>query len=150
MVSQLAVSFFVLVATLRSALLYFKTTSMELYLRALEITKWCSGRFKSSILIIVLSYIVSDTRADTWLFMSSPFPTLMTVLLYLVVIHQGPKLMSNYNPFDLKKALVVYNFGLVLLSSYMVFEVKMQSKSFSTPFFFFGNRAKYILCSIQV
>ena len=61
----------------------------------------------------------------------------MTVLLYLVVIHQGPKLMSNYNPFDLKKALVVYNFGLVLLSSYMVFEVKMQSKSFSTPVFFF-------------
>ncbi|GFS01433.1 elongation of very long chain fatty acids protein [Elysia marginata] len=74
-------------------------------------------------------YIMSkrDPRADSWMLMDSPFPTVLIVLVYLVAIYQGPKLMHLQNPLNLKNLIVVYNFGLVLLSVYMVFEFIMSS-----------------------
>ncbi|GFO20944.1 elongation of very long chain fatty acids protein [Plakobranchus ocellatus] len=68
-----------------------------------------------------------DTRVDQWMFMSSPFPTILVVLVYLISVTQGPKWMANFKPLNLKNLLVVYNFGLVLLSVYMVFEFIMSS-----------------------
>ncbi|RUS76900.1 hypothetical protein EGW08_015339 [Elysia chlorotica] len=71
-------------------------------------------------------------KADNWLLMDSPFPTLLVVVIYLVAIHQGPKYMSQHKPFDLKPLLVIYNFGLVLLSLYMLFEFVMSSWAVSS------------------
>lgn len=70
-----------------------------------------------------LLVILSDSRVDNWLFMSSPWPTLTLTALYLLICYTGPKLMENRKPWDLKAFIVIYNFCLVLLSAYMFIEV---------------------------
>ena len=55
--------------------------------------------------------------------MSTPRPVLGLVSLYLVIVIFGPRLMMNREAFHINWLLVVYNFGLVLLSFYMFSEV---------------------------
>ncbi|XP_071104409.1 very long chain fatty acid elongase 7-like [Haliotis cracherodii] len=63
-----------------------------------------------------------DLRTDGWFLMESVWPTVATVLVYLVIVTWGPRLMSNRPAFQLNNVLVAYNFCLMLLSMYMVFE----------------------------
>ena len=58
--------------------------------------------------------------ADTWLFMQSPIPVVLTLALYLYfVLNLGPKLMKNRQAFELKNALIFYNAYQVLFSSWL-------------------------------
>ena len=57
--------------------------------------------------------------------MSTPWPTLGLVFLYVMLVTIGPKIMKNREPFGLKWILVVYNFGVVILSVYMLCEVRI-------------------------
>ena len=41
----------------------------------------------------------------------------------MIICFIGPKLMAKRQPFELKGVLIVYNFGMVLLSVYMFKEV---------------------------
>lgn len=46
------------------------------------------------------------------------------LLCYLFfVLYLGPRLMANRKPFQLKEAMIAYNFLLVGLSIYIVYEV---------------------------
>lgn len=46
------------------------------------------------------------------------------LLCYLFfVLYLGPRIMANRKPFQLKEAMIVYNFALVALSIYIVYEV---------------------------
>lgn len=52
----------------------------------------------------------------------------MTVILlcYLFfVLYLGPRIMASRKPFQLKEAMIVYNFMLVALSVFIVYEVSL-------------------------
>lgn len=55
--------------------------------------------------------------------MSSPWPSLVICVAYFVFVKMGPTIMANREPFELKKVLIVYNFCMVLLSTYCFVEV---------------------------
>lgn len=69
--------------------------------------------------------------------MHSPLSMTTILLCYLFfVLYLGPRIMANRKPFQLKEAMIVYNFMLVVLSVYIVYEVSCSLCSF---FFFFEN-----------
>ena len=50
-------------------------------------------------------------------------PTLVLTGLYLLAVYVGPNLMKDREPFKLKGALVLYNFGLVIMNFHICSEV---------------------------
>ncbi|CAB1416997.1 unnamed protein product [Pleuronectes platessa] len=68
----------------------------------------------------------ADSRTGNWFLMSSPLPQTIVIAAYIYfVVSLGPRLMENRKAFDLKKVLIVYNFGVVALSLYMCYEFVM-------------------------
>lgn len=67
-----------------------------------------------------------DPRIKDYPLMQSPLVMSGILLVYLFfVLHLGPKLMANRKPFQLKEAMIVYNFLLVALSIFIVYEVRL-------------------------
>ncbi|KAI3384951.1 hypothetical protein SNEBB_005127 [Seison nebaliae] len=63
-----------------------------------------------------------DPRTDIYPLMDNPWPTWYIIISYLVFVFLiGPRIMRNRQPFEIKKLLFVYNFCLVVLSLYMVY-----------------------------
>lgn len=54
---------------------------------------------------------------------ATPWPTIALVAMYLFIVKVGPKIMENRKAYSLREVLIVYNFALVLLSAWMVYEV---------------------------
>ncbi|XP_032260265.1 very long chain fatty acid elongase 7 isoform X1 [Halichoerus grypus] len=68
----------------------------------------------------------ADPRVEDWFLMSSPLPQTIILGLYVYFVTSlGPKLMENRKPFELKKAMITYNFSIVLFSVYMCYEFVM-------------------------
>ncbi|XP_036265591.1 elongation of very long chain fatty acids protein 7 isoform X3 [Pipistrellus kuhlii] len=66
----------------------------------------------------------ADPRVEDWFLMSSPLPQTIILGLYVYFVTSlGPKLMENRKPFELKKAMITYNFFIVLFSVYMCYEM---------------------------
>ena len=65
----------------------------------------------------------SDPKTQGWPMMGTPWPTIAFVAVYLFIVKVGPKYMEDKKAWDLKNVLIAYNFALVLLSLYMVYEV---------------------------
>uniref|UniRef100_A0A0A9X8R0 Elongation of very long chain fatty acids protein n=2 Tax=Lygus hesperus TaxID=30085 RepID=A0A0A9X8R0_LYGHE len=64
-----------------------------------------------------------DPRVKDWLLMGSPLPTIFLSLAYVFIVkYLGPKLMENRKPFQLRKAIIVYNACMVAFSSWIVYE----------------------------
>lgn len=69
-----------------------------------------------------------DPRVEDWLLMSSPLPQTIILGFYVYFVTSlGPKLMENRKPFELKKAMITYNFSIVLFSVYMCYEASVFS-----------------------
>ncbi|VDI24187.1 elongation of very long chain fatty acids protein 7 [Mytilus galloprovincialis] len=64
----------------------------------------------------------ADPRVDGWFMMSTPWPGLVICLLYLAFVKMGPTIMADRKPVELKKVLLVYNIGMVGLSTYCFLE----------------------------
>lgn len=61
-------------------------------------------------------------RSDGYFLMSSPVPTTLICIAYVYFVKSlGPKLMKNRQPFELKKAIQIYNILQVIVSSYIVY-----------------------------
>ncbi|XP_048224524.1 elongation of very long chain fatty acids protein 7 [Perognathus longimembris pacificus] len=68
----------------------------------------------------------ADPRVEDWPLMSSPLPQTIILGLYIYFVTSlGPKLMENRKPFELKKAMITYNFFIVLFSVYLCYEFVM-------------------------
>ncbi|KAL9978567.1 hypothetical protein ACROYT_G016100, partial [Oculina patagonica] len=63
-----------------------------------------------------------DPKTEKWPLIATPTPTIALVAIYLLIVKIGPKVMENRKAFSLRKLLIVYNFALVLLSAWMVYE----------------------------
>lgn len=55
--------------------------------------------------------------------MSSPVPSIVICIAYVAVVKLGPTIMKNRKPMDLRNVLLVYNFFMVLMSTYCFMEV---------------------------
>lgn len=63
-----------------------------------------------------------DARTIGWFAVGSPVEGIVICLIYaLFVTLIGPKLMKNRAPLDIRNIMVVYNLGMVALSTYMVY-----------------------------
>lgn len=74
------------------------------------------------------NYLVAgvDPRVTSYPLMQSPVPMTVILLCYLFfVLYLGPRIMANRKPFHLKEPMIVYNFLLVALSTYIVYEFMM-------------------------
>ncbi|GLV45909.1 uncharacterized protein CBL_11706 [Carabus blaptoides fortunei] len=64
----------------------------------------------------------SDPRVENWLFMSSPFPTLLLTCMYVSFVKIiGPKLMEHRKPFQLKNVMIAYNAFQTVFSAWMFY-----------------------------
>jgi len=66
---------------------------------------------------------VADPRVKTWFLLTSPWPVLLTSLVYLLVVWFGPRLMKDREAFSLKPLIIVYNLGSVVLATYIFYEL---------------------------
>lgn len=65
-----------------------------------------------------------DARLNDWPLMASPMPTITLTVAYLYFVKKlGPRLMKNRPAFDLRLLMIIYNFTMVILSTYMFVEV---------------------------
>lgn len=57
--------------------------------------------------------------------MGSPVNMSAILLTYIFfVLVAGPRFMANRKPFQLKEAMITYNFSMVALNAFIVYEVK--------------------------
>lgn len=64
-------------------------------------------------------FFFSDPRCDSYPFLGAPDKMLAIIGLYLFIVWQGPKWMVPYKPWDLKNTIIIYNFAMVILSTYI-------------------------------
>ncbi|KAK3515573.1 hypothetical protein QTP70_024591 [Hemibagrus guttatus] len=64
-----------------------------------------------------------DPRVRGWLLLDSCTPTLVLTYIYFLIVYLGPKYMRNKMPYSLKNILLLYNFGVTILSFYMLVEL---------------------------
>lgn len=63
-----------------------------------------------------------DMRVENWFMMSSPTPSIFICIAYVIFIKLGPTIMKNRKPVEMRNVLLVYNFAMVLLSTYCFME----------------------------
>lgn len=93
----------------------------------------------------------SDPRVKNWFMMNSIWPPLITTVLYLYIVKKlGPDIMKNYQPFDLKAVMIVFNVFQVLVNGYIVAQafrlvwIPTQFKSFCAMVDYSDNTAYQI------
>lgn len=65
---------------------------------------------------------LADPRVKNWPLMDSPLPTITICLSYVYLVKVlGPKIMENRKPFEVRKAMIIYNFFMVVCSTVLVY-----------------------------
>lgn len=68
----------------------------------------------------------ADPRIQSYPLMGSPLLITSILLTYVYfILSLGPRIMANRKPFQLRGFMIVYNFSLVILSLYIVYEFLM-------------------------
>ncbi|KAG5275795.1 hypothetical protein AALO_G00124630 [Alosa alosa] len=68
----------------------------------------------------------ADPRVAVYPLMGSPVNMTAILIAYLAfVLYIGPRYMANRKPYQLKEVMIIYNFSLVALSIYIVYEFLM-------------------------
>ncbi|KAM9440067.1 elongation of very long chain fatty acids protein 1a isoform 1-T2 [Clarias gariepinus] len=68
----------------------------------------------------------TDARVRDYPLMQSPIQmTLILVSYVCFVLYCGPRYMANRKPYDLKTAMIIYNFCMVFFNAYIVYEFLM-------------------------
>lgn len=67
-----------------------------------------------------------DRRTDDFWLVNTPIPILGILgMYYYFVTDFGPKFMKDRDPFNLKKVLIVFNIGQILLNGFIFIEVSL-------------------------
>lgn len=70
-------------------------------------------------------FCFSDPRLWSYPLMGSPVNMSAILLTYIFfVLVAGPRFMANRKPFQLKEAMIAYNFTMVAMSTFIVYEVR--------------------------
>lgn len=74
------------------------------------------------------SRLFTDKRTDDFWLVNTPFPVLGILgLYYYFVTDFGPRFMKDRPPFELKRIMILYNIGQILLNGYIVLQVKCKT-----------------------
>lgn len=65
---------------------------------------------------------LNDPRTTDWFLMTSPWPTIAIVALYLIFVYGGQRWMKNRPAYALKDLMLCYNFCLVILNAFIFYE----------------------------
>lgn len=71
-----------------------------------------------------------DPRTANMFMMSSPIPSAVICILYVIFVILGQNIMKDRQPFNLRNILIVYNFTMVALSGYLFYEVSLNLNYF--------------------
>ncbi|XP_015762300.1 PREDICTED: elongation of very long chain fatty acids protein 5-like isoform X1 [Acropora digitifera] len=63
-----------------------------------------------------------DPKTADWPLVATPWPTIALVATYLFIVKVGPKIMEKREAYNFKEVLILYNFALVILSAWMMYE----------------------------
>ncbi|XP_068703411.1 very long chain fatty acid elongase 4-like isoform X6 [Montipora foliosa] len=63
-----------------------------------------------------------DPKTADWPFVSTPWPIISFLAIYLVIVKVGPTIMQKREACNLREVLIIYNFLLVILSVWLVYE----------------------------
>ena len=74
-------------------------------------------------------FFISDPKTADWPLVATPWPTVAFLAAYLFIVKVGPKIMEKRRAYKLREVLIVYNFAIVLLSAYMMYEVSTEVRS---------------------
>jgi len=78
--------------------------------------------------ILFKEEIIFDEEVDSWPFMSTPWPVILTLSIYLLfVLKVGPAIMENRKPLNVKYVILLYNAGQSLYNAWLI------SLLFTTP-----------------
>ena len=70
-----------------------------------------------------------DKRMDEYPLMSNPLHTAMICCVYFyLIIFAGPRYMKDRKPMEIRTFMIIYNALMVLLSSYIVVQVRKVDK----------------------
>ncbi|XP_050440918.1 elongation of very long chain fatty acids protein AAEL008004-like [Adelges cooleyi] len=73
------------------------------------------------ILHLLKKELKSDKVIDSWVFMSSPWPITLILLIYLAFILKiGPEFMKNREPFSIKNVMLLYNLMQTIFNGYLL------------------------------
>ncbi|KAJ8270143.1 hypothetical protein GJAV_G00110840 [Gymnothorax javanicus] len=68
----------------------------------------------------------TDARVRDYPLMQSPILMTLILLSYVfLVLYAGPRYMAKRKPYQLKEAMIVYNFSMVAFNAYIVYEFMM-------------------------
>lgn len=74
--------------------------------------------------IELLDFLSSDHRLLHYPLMRTPFQMTSILMGYVFFsLYAGPLLMANRKPYNLKTAMIIYNFSMVFLNAVLVYEV---------------------------
>lgn len=71
-----------------------------------------------------INFTILDKRTRGWLLVDTPWPTLLSTMVYLGIVWYGPRLMKDRKPFRLTWALIPYNLAMAALNAFIAFEVQ--------------------------
>lgn len=87
--------------------------------------------------------LCADSRTENWFLISSPVPQTIIIAIYIYFVTSlGPRIMENRKPLDLKGVLIFYNFSVVALSVYMIYEVSQSVHNRCLLLFFLSPTSK--------
>ena len=72
-------------------------------------------------------FYFTDPRTGEMFLVREPLYIFGLVIAYLFIVTKGPKWMAHREGFELRKPLIVYNFFLVALSGWMMYEVRFMN-----------------------
>ena len=72
---------------------------------------------------------VTDPRTTTWFMLDSPWHVWHLSVAYLLFVWLGPKYLRDKKPYDLRIPMTIHNIAMVVFSTYMCIEVRLQQAS---------------------
>lgn len=76
---------------------------------------------------LVAKASIPDPRTRKWFLIQSIWTTVAIVAVYLILVLGGQRLMKSREPFQLKHAMMVYNFCLVFFNAFIFYEFLMSA-----------------------
>ena len=108
--------------------------------------------------LVNLALLPADVRIRDYPLMHGPGTMSAILLAYIIfVLYAGPRIMANRKPFELKGPMIFYNFSLVALSTFIVYEVRAPTPATNLFIYSLHKSAKafslffqtcHILCKI--
>ena len=70
-------------------------------------------------------HFIIDPRTQSWAFVNSVVPSVVSIVCYLLFIYVGQKIMKHREALEIKALMMIYNIGATLLNIHIFVEVRL-------------------------